>query len=169
MKKVSTRKTYNEQLNDPAKKTKYFDIEKDTPQYVAKWGKTGILPSPVEINDIMKEVPVGFLVTADAIKCCLAQKHGVDSVCPVTFGIYANLCAKASVEREDKDFPYWRMIKENGELCEKFPCGVDGQRRLLELEGHRITQKGKKFFVEDYEKRLWNGGAIDNCGDSLYN
>jgi len=149
------KKTYNEQLNDPAKKTRFFDLEKEMPKYVEKWGKTGIVPSPLDCNDIMKKVPVGFLITMDVLKIHLARKHKVDCVCPVTCGIYVNLCAKAAIERQDKEFPYWRTIKENGELNEKFPDGIDGHKFLLEMEGHSIKQNGKRLFVENYEQKLF--------------
>ncbi|MCL2414028.1 MAG: hypothetical protein FWC94_02095 [Bacteroidales bacterium] len=149
------KKTYNEQLNDPAKKTQYFDLTKTMPQYVAKWGKTGVVASPLEYNAVMKIVPKGFIVTTDAIRKHLADKHKVDCVCPMTCGIFVNLCAKAAVERNDSDFPYWRTVRPNGELCDKFPHGTDGHKMLLEAEGHKVIQKGKKFFVENYEQSLF--------------
>jgi len=31
---------------------------------------------------------------------------------------------------------------------------VEAQRKLLEKEGHKVVQKGKKFVVVDYEKFL---------------
>jgi hypothetical protein len=36
----------------------------------------------------------------------------------------------------------------------KYPGGVEGQKKLLEKEGHQVIQKGKKYVVTDYEKSL---------------
>jgi len=149
------KKTYNEQLNDPAKNTRLFDLTKEMPKYVEKWGNTGIVASPLEYNEIMKQVPFGLVITTDIMKEYLARKFNVDCVCPLTCGLFVNLCANAAVERNDKEFPYWRTVKSKGELCEKFPNGINGHRKLLEKEGHKIIQKGKKYFVQDYETKIY--------------
>jgi len=39
-------------------------------------------------------------------------------------------------------------------INEKYPGGVEAQKKLLEKEGHKVVQKGKKCVVVDYEKSL---------------
>jgi len=39
-------------------------------------------------------------------------------------------------------------------LNEKYPGGIEGQKKLLENEGHKVLQKGKKHLVLDFEKYL---------------
>jgi hypothetical protein len=39
-------------------------------------------------------------------------------------------------------------LKTGGELNAKYPGGIANLRRLLEGEGHRVVQRGKRFFVE---------------------
>ena len=51
--------------------------------------------------------------------------------------------------------PYWRTLKSGGELNAKYPGGVEQLKLQLEAEGHRVIAKGKRFFVADYEKRLF--------------
>jgi len=36
----------------------------------------------------------------------------------------------------------------------KYPGGVEGQKKLLEKEGHQVIQKGKKYLVCDFEQHL---------------
>ena len=72
----------------------------------------------------------------------------------MTAGIFINICAHASEERSDNKIPWWRTLKAKGELNEKYPGGIDAQKLLLEMEGHTVIQKGKRYFVEDYESRL---------------
>ncbi len=64
-----------------------------------------------------------------------------------------NIAAKASVERGVDETPYWRTLKKDGELNEKFPEGIEGHKTLLEMEGHTILQKGKRYFVMDFEDK----------------
>ena len=39
-------------------------------------------------------------------------------------------------------------------LNPKFPGGAEAQKLLLENEGFKILQKGKKYFVENYKDYL---------------
>jgi hypothetical protein len=47
-------------------------------------------------------------------------------------------------------------LKVKGELNEKYPGGIDGQKLLLEMEGHTVIQKGKRYFVDGYEEKLFD-------------
>ena len=93
------------------------------------------------------------MITSDKIRDHLAKKHGADFTCPLTAGIFINIAAHASVERGDEETPYWRTLKKDGELNEKYPDGIDGQKMLLEHEGHTIIAKGKRLFVKDYMEK----------------
>ena len=70
--------------------------------------------------------------------------------------------AHASVERGADDTPYWRTLKKDGELNEKYPEGIDGQKFRLEMEGHTVIQKGKRYFVKDFKNNFsdWNNGLM---------
>jgi len=52
--------------------------------------------------------------------------------------------------------PYWRVIRDDGSLNEKFPGGAKTQSRRLKEEGHSIAPgKGKRPpAVKDFEKSL---------------
>lgn len=50
--------------------------------------------------------------------------------------------------------PYWRTLKSGGVLNEKYPFGLEHQKKHLESEGHKVIQKGKKYVVEDFEASL---------------
>lgn len=75
-----------------------------------------------------------------------------------TTGIFSWIAAHAAVEAAAegaKDTtPYWRTLKSKGELNPKYPGGIAGLKRKLSGEGHNVIQKGKRFFVEDFETRL---------------
>jgi len=124
-----------------------------------RWGEgTVVIPAPREVDEIMKKVPSGKLITIKEIREILAKKHGATIGCPITTGIFAGIAARAAGEAAaegKKDItPYWRTLKTGGVLNEKYPGGAEAQKRLLEKEGHKVVAKGKKFAVADLEKRL---------------
>lgn len=116
------------------------------------------IPSPLEVYEIMAGIPKGKLITIAEIRKMVASKHKADIGCPLTCGIFAWIAANAAVE-ESNDLqkvalPYWRTLKSNGELNSKYPGGIELQKQNLELEGHKVIQKGRKSIVEGYEKKI---------------
>ena len=114
------------------------------------------IPSPSQVNEIMAGVPEGKLITIDGIRKRVAQKNHADVACPLTSGIFAWIAAYAAEERRalggGDPVPWWRTLKSDGSLNEKWPGGAVYQKALLEAEGHTVVQKGKKLRVIDYEK-----------------
>jgi len=119
-----------------------------------RWGTgTMVIPNPLEVDELMKRVPKGKLVTIAELRAALAKKHEVNIACPITTGIFAWIAAHAAEETRGKN-PYWRTLKTGGQLNEKYPGGIPALRRKLQAEGHKVVQKGKKFLVADYERSL---------------
>ena len=140
------RKSFREKMDNPS-----------LPKLVAvpqKWreryGKgTMLVPSPREVDDLIRKVPRGRLTTVSQLRDSLAHAHGADVTCPLTTGIFVWLAAHAAEEaaREGKHriTPYWRVVKDDGSLNPKFPGGARHQADLLAEEGHRIAAgKGKR-------------------------
>jgi alkylated DNA nucleotide flippase Atl1 len=148
------KKSFNEKLHD--NKNIPEIIEVTDPKAVVRFGGTKMLIAPpLAYDEIMKKVPYGKVITADYIRNYLAKKHAADYTCSLTAGIFMNIAAKASVERGVDETPYWRTLKKDGELNEKFPDGIEGHKALLEVEGHTIVQKGKRYFLMDFaDKRF---------------
>ena len=57
----------------------------------------------------------------------------------------ANATEEAAKEGKSLNIPYWRTLKADGFLNEKYPGGAEAHKRLLEREGFKIIQKGRKF------------------------
>ena len=136
-------------------------VEKITDKMSKRWGMgTVVIPAPAEVDEMMRKVPEGKLVTINEIRKALAKKHKATIGCPMTTGIFARIAANAADEQRqagEKDItPYWRTLKTGGVINAKYPGGVEGQKKLLEKEGHKVIQKGKKYVVLDYEKVLVN-------------
>jgi len=155
-KKSKKRKSWQEKLADSKGLPK---VEKITDKMSTRWGTgTVVIPAPKEVDKIMKKVPEGKLITINEIRAILAQKHGATIGCPITTGIFAWIAAhaaeEAKIEGKKNITPYWRTLKTGGVINEKYPGGVETQRKLLEKEGHKVIQKGKKYIIVDIEKYL---------------
>ncbi len=125
---------------------------------VKRFGKgTMLIPAPREVDEIMKLIPKGKLITINQIREILAKRHKTNTTCPITTGIFARIAAHAAEEDKRNGAknitPWWRTIREGGILNEKYPGGMENQKRLLESEGHKIVQKGKRYIVTDFEKK----------------
>jgi len=66
----------------------------------------------------------------------------------------ANAVEEASREGKSLDIPYWRTLKIDGFLNEKYPGGQEAHRRVLEREKFKVVARGKKYQVIGYEKYL---------------
>jgi hypothetical protein len=155
------KKSWREKLADDKDLPKVVKI---TPDMSQRWGTgTVVIPAPREVNEIMRSVPRGKLITINIIRERLAKRHGATIGCPITTGIFAGIAARAAEEdaaEGKKDItPYWRTLRVSGVLNEKYPGGVDAQAKRLKEEGHTIEpdRKGKPKKVKDFEKRLVEG------------
>ena len=126
---------------------------------IAKYGGNRMyFAPPMDYDAVMRRVPRGKLTTVGAIREYFAKKNGADFTEPITAGIFVSIAAWASHQRDTDKTPYWRTLKAGGELNPKYPGGIDSQKQMLEAEGHRIIQKGRKnirYYVADYEKAVF--------------
>ncbi len=127
---------------------------------IEKYGGDKMYFAPPEHYDkAMRLVPCGKLLTVGAIREYFAKKNGADFTDPITAGIFVSIAAWASYQRSEDKTPYWRTLKANGELNEKYPGGIEAQRDMLEKEGHTVIQKGRtniRYYVKDYENCLFD-------------
>ena len=152
------KKTFNEKLHNAGDLPKVEAVT--DPKAVARFGGINmVVAPPMDYDEIMRKIPEGKLITSNEIREAIAKKYNADYTCQLTAGIFINIVANASRERElagSKDLvPFWRTLKKDGELNEKYPDGIDGQKMLLETEGHEVIKKGKRYFVKDYQKSLY--------------
>src|SRR5262245_11947091 len=86
-----------------------------------RWGTgTMVIAAPREVDEVMRTVPKGRLITIQEIRGILARKHGASFACPITTGIFAWIAAGAAAEDEADGTrpptPYWRTLKSGGQL-----------------------------------------------------
>lgn len=149
-------KTWSEKLHNSKDLPKIVILK---PSGAKQWGgEKMVVPAPLEVNEIMSQVLRGKIITLNELRQKLANKHHADITCPLTSGIFSWIAAYAAEEEriagKTKTTPYWRTLKSGGEVNPKYPGGLEVQKKLLESEGHKIIQRGKRYFVENYQKKL---------------
>jgi hypothetical protein len=154
---MKTKKSWREKLADSKGLPK---VGKVTGRMSQRWGQgTMVIPAPIEVDELMKQVPRGRLVTINELRAALATKHRVSFACPLTTGIFSWIAAHAAAEAEAEGAkrvtPYWRTLKTGGEVNPKYPGGAAAVARKLRREGHKIVRKGKRVVVPDYQAALF--------------
>jgi alkylated DNA nucleotide flippase Atl1 len=141
-----TRRSWREKMKNP-NLPKVVDIPPAWRKNAANGSM--LIPSPNQVEALIRSVPKGRVITVTQIREILAAKHLTDMTCPLTTGIFVRIAAEAAEEsaREGKSriTPYWRVVKDDGSLNPKYPGGVYSQAERLRAEGHRILPaKGKR-------------------------
>lgn len=152
------KKDFNAMLHDSKDMPKMQSItdEKSIEKY---GGSRMVFMPPLDYDRVMKRVPCGKVITVGKIREHFARQSGADFTEPITAGVFVSIAAWASHQRAEDKTPYWRTLKANGELNEKYPGGIEAQRKKLEDEGHTIIRRGRKnirYYVKDYESALFD-------------
>ena len=154
---AKTRTTWREKL-EKDQEPKVVDIP---PRMQKRFGAgTMLISRPLDVDALIRKVPEGKLVTQSQIRERLAKDFNADTTCPMTTGIFLRIVAEAAeedlMEGRESMTPYWRVLRADGSLNEKFPGGMEAQAARLKGEGHSIQPGvGKKPpKVEDFEKSL---------------
>ena len=156
---MKTRKSWREKLENPPEGLP--KVVTGPPKWEKRFGGRRVLvATPLLVDGLIRRVQRGKLVTIGQIRQRLAKDFEADSTCPLTTGIFVRIAAEAVEEDlqmgRQEITPYWRVIRDDGSLNEKFPGGVAAQAAHLQEEGHTIEpSKGKKPpKVRDFEKSL---------------
>ena len=157
MVRMKPKKSWREKLADDKGLPK---VGKVTGKMSQRWGMgTMVIPAPREVDALMRQVPKGRVVTINELRAALAKKHKAGFACPITTGIFAWIAAHAAAEAEadggKRVTPYWRTLKNGGEVNPKYPGGVDVLTKRLQAEGQTIVTKGKRVLVANFEPKLF--------------
>ncbi len=89
-------------------------------------GGTLLIPRPLDVDALVRQIPEGKLVTDVQLRKRLARDSGADAACPLTTGIFLRTVAETTEEDARNGrlpvAPYWRVIKGDGSVNEKFPA-----------------------------------------------
>jgi hypothetical protein len=163
------KKTWVEKMQDKPGYPKILVLEEKFPCFNAVHkigadiGDKIVITQASEVIPLMAAVPKSKLLTLREICIALAKKHNVEGCCTLTTGIFimtlANAVEEVRSSGEDspiREIPWWRTLKIDGFLNDKYPGGQDRQKKLLENEGFTLKARGKKLQVIEFEKDLFS-------------
>ena len=151
------KKDFNAMLKD-SKGMPKLQIVTDEATIKRYGGSRMYFAPPSAYDQVMKRIPAGFVTTVGEIRAYFAQENAADFTEPITAGTFISIAAWASEQREMDPTPYWRTLKNGGELNPKYPGGIESQKAKLEAEGHTILTRGRtniRYYVQDYEEKLY--------------
>ena len=91
---AAKKKTWTEKLHDAKDLPRVEKIKKHQEK---RWGKGTIaIPSPMEVDKIMRSIATGKVITINQIRQRIAKKHKATVGCPVTTGIFSWIAAHAA-------------------------------------------------------------------------
>lgn len=134
-------------------------IPKGAPGYAEARGGAMVVSSPSEVNEIIRKIKPGEVITLNDLRAVLADRHHVAVACPVSTAIFANMVARAAEELRERDVPvaeltpWWRVLRKGGLLNPKLPGGVQRQAALLRAEGVASSPLRKELAVYYYAAR----------------
>ena len=154
--KFTSRTRWREKLEKP-QAPKVVQIPATMPRFGTG---TMLIPTPMLVDELMRKVPKGKLITSSELRRKLAADFATDVACPLTTGIFVRIAAEAAEEDRANGkrrlTPYWRVIKDDGSLNPKYPGGVESQARNLRAEGFTVTRKGKTArVVKEFQSSLF--------------
>ena len=109
------KKTFNEKLHSAGDLPK-IEAVTDSRAIAMFGGVNMAIAPPIDYDEIMRKILEGKLTTSIEIRQAIAKKYNADYTCQMTAGIFINIVANASKERElegNTDLvPYWRTLKK---------------------------------------------------------
>jgi hypothetical protein len=162
--KFTSKKSWRSKLEKPGEAAVFQMTGKQLDRYGP--GKM-VVPTPMMIDEVIRTVGKGKLITPPMIRAIVAEKCGADVTCPLCTGIFLRISAETAEEDRAagraRITPYWRVVSEKGEMNEKFPGGPSAQAKKLREEGHRVVMAGakkKRLVVAEFEKSLVGGAKV---------
>ena len=79
-------------------------------------GGAMVISSPAEVDDLVRRLKPGEVITLDDLRAAIARRHTVAVACPVSTAIFLGMCARAAEERREMGLPeaeltpWWRVL-----------------------------------------------------------
>ena len=91
-----------------------------------------LIPTPMMVDEVIRSVRRGRLITTGAIRKILAEKMGADVTCPLCTGIFVRISAETSEEDRAagraRVTPYWRVVTTKASSMTSSPAARPRRR-----------------------------------------
>ena len=96
-----------------------------------KAGSLMYISTPLEVDQYVRGIPYGRLVSPKVMRDDLAKRNGADHTCPVSTGIFLRIVSEAAFE-DYKEInciteisPFWRIVAPDSDLAKKLNCSPE--------------------------------------------
>lgn len=117
-----------------------------------------LVASPLEVQEVVSRIPPGRVLRLGDLRATLATRFRADYTCAMTTGIFLRIVAEAAHEERGKAgpmVPYWRVVRDEGDLLDTLPGGVEGHAAKLEADGVDVFHFGRRRLVGNLEHYAW--------------
>ncbi len=97
-----------------------------------------LVPTPVHVDSVIRRILKGKLATVNMIRDVLARRFKADFSCPLAKGWFIKIVVWKAEEdmavrgmKLEQVTPYWRAVKADGSLINKYPEGQEEQAERL--------------------------------------
>lgn len=96
-----------------------------------KAGQIMLIPTPLVVDEYIRQIPKGTSITQETLRRDLAQEHGAEVTCPLTSGMFVRIVAEAAYEAYENGTPleqitpFWRVIDDQSSMARKLTFGTD--------------------------------------------
>jgi hypothetical protein len=121
-------KTWNDKLHC-GKKPQIKRLEIDFAGMKA--GSLMYISTPLEVDQYVRGIPYGYLVSPKVMRDDLAKRNGADHTCPVSTGIFLRIVSEAAFEGYEEInsiteiTPFWRIVAPDSDLAKKLNCSPE--------------------------------------------
>ena len=126
----------------------------DIPATMEKYFRGGgqmVKPSIKTVFQLVSKIPEGKVATLGALRERIAKKHKVHTACPA-----ATMKSLKEAIKTEKEFGYWRIVKNDGQFIGQFPGGIDSHMDKLQEEGFDIDNSKKNPILKGFTDSLHN-------------
>lgn len=98
-----------------------------------------LISCPQEIDEYIRSLDEGSLITAQEMRSALARKHNAEATCPVSSGIFLRIVCEAALEERasgkaiDEITPFWRIDLAGTSAAKKLSIDEDEVALLREI------------------------------------
>ncbi len=96
---MAKRKSALDHLNSGRQPHIVHMIPPGAPGYREAAGGAMVISSPAKVDELVRRLEPGQVVTLDHLRSAIARRHAVAVACPVSTAIFLNMCARATEER----------------------------------------------------------------------
>jgi hypothetical protein len=100
-------------------------------------GSRMLVSTPVMVDNAIRHIPFGLKMEVSELRTSIAESHGADHLCPVSFGLNLRIVAESAYEQCQRGVPsanvtpVWRVIDPSGQFARRcsFPLSfLEDQR-----------------------------------------